>query len=180
MIRLGQTYEMTGPDRSQLHHAACGCSTRAQSSARPPQATHCVHAGCGHYCGCSSQAPAASVSFLMLPGCPCHEWLWRAARATNESLSQSLACPSSPAVSKPNEPQVPHWSYSVASASAPVGVPNLCRLLLPSLPLPARGRIRVLSLAVSYPCMYLRSLKNAFYSYFVCGHAVSCTHARQR
>jgi hypothetical protein len=65
--------------------------------------------------------------------------------------------------SKPLELQVPHWSYPVAIASAPVGVPNLCRLLLRSPPLPARGRRH-------RPWSYTCALSCCLISVYVCIH----------
>ncbi len=96
LIRLGQTYQMTGPDRSQLHHAVCGWVFYKGTLFCAPPASD-LHRPCWMWPPVWLPRAAASVSFLMLPGCPCHEWLWRAAHAS-ESLSQSLACTSSAAV----------------------------------------------------------------------------------
>jgi hypothetical protein len=90
---------------SQCHPAACGCSTRAQSSARPPQ------------------APTAALQDLV----------------TSEAAAATAA-------------------LRLSSASPPPSPPTTRGRATVS------GRVRVLSLAVSYPYVYtyLRSLNNAF------------------
>ena len=106
-----------------------------------------------------------------------------AADASSHRLSLSGASPRASALSSLSP--APHlappcWSYSVSHSSAPV----VC--FPPPLPSPTRGRatvsgrIRVLSLAVSYPYViyvYLRTLNNAsvglgsYASVWCAGHA---------